>query len=411
MGSQAVGRRHWVVLACLVLAACGGMGRIEPETPEPRSSASVTDFLNPTATWTATVRPAATSTPGQTRTATPTNSPTATPTPVTWAHIDVENVARLELLTEMRYSDWDLVTALAWSPSSIGAVEVLAAAVGNAIFLYRAGDWSQLARLEVGALTPGLAISPDGQWLAAGSRDGWLRVWNLPALLAAPDAQIGPAWQVVAHRKGVNSLSFSPEGELLASGGNDAVARLWVLASGELLRTTVGGTYAVPMIAFTPDGKALGVVNGKMIRLREVSSARILGSFQADAPLFSLAFSPDGQLLAAGDNDNRVLVWETAQAYRSGMEEYPQPVVFSGHAGQAGNYRALIWQVVFSPDGSLLASAGGDGSVRIWDVRGNRSQMVTWHAAGVTSLGFSPDGRLLASGSLDHTLRIWGVRE
>ena len=77
-----------------------------------------------------------------------------------------------------------------------------------------------------------------------------------------------------AHKKGVNSLAFSPNGNLLATGGNDAVARVWDASSGENQSQMIGGTYAVPDIAFTPDGASLAVVNGEVVRLRDVASGR-----------------------------------------------------------------------------------------------------------------------------------------
>jgi WD40 repeat protein len=92
--------------------------------------------------------------------------------------------------------------------------------------------------------------------------------------------------------------------------GNDAVARFWDLTSGERVGQVVGGTFAIPSIAFLPDGKSLAIVNGNLIRLREVGSERITGTFQADDPLYSVAISPDGQTLAVGDSANQVLVWE-----------------------------------------------------------------------------------------------------
>ena len=311
---------------------------------------------------------------------------------------------------EIRFGEWELATALAWSPDG----EFLAIAAGNGVYLYRgqagmAGEWERLVDLRVEALTPGLAFSPDGLWLAAGSRDGMLRVWSLEAVLGGEQK---PAWQVQAHKKGVNSVHFSPLDGRLASGGNDAVARSWELASGKLLETTVGGTFAVPCILFTPDGQTLAVVNGQMIRLRQVGTRSIIGSFRAEKQLFSAAISPDGQMLAAGDNDNHVLLWEMAQAYRTGQEQYPEPVALTGHAGRTGNFRALVWQVVFSPDGNLLASAGGDGLVMLWDVRGRAPlAALVGHTAGVSGVAFRPDGRLLASTSMDQTVRFWGVLE
>ncbi len=81
---------------------------------------------------------------------------------------------------ELRYTPWELVMAVAWSPDGAN----LAVSAGDHIHLYRTDSWERITSLYVGALTHSLAFSPQGGWLAAGSRDGKLRLWKVADLLS-----------------------------------------------------------------------------------------------------------------------------------------------------------------------------------------------------------------------------------
>ena len=101
-------------------------------------------------------------------------TPAARSTPLL-SPLSLDNAAALVQLYQVSFSPWDLVMALAWSPDS----EMLAVSAGENIHLYRVSDWALLKTLRTGALTHSLAFSPDGGWLASGSRDGFLRAWQI----------------------------------------------------------------------------------------------------------------------------------------------------------------------------------------------------------------------------------------
>jgi WD40 repeat protein len=307
----------------------------------------------------------------------------------------------------IKFNPGEIVTALVWSPDG----SVLAVAAGDKVYLHDAQNFGRLGNFQVGSLTYSLAFSPAGDLLAAGSRDGLVRVWMYEDLISDPeDPGVGLLWVLEAHKKGVNSVAFSVHGKYLASGGNDAVVRLWDTETGAVAGTLIGGTYAVPAIAFDPSGELLAIVNGDVIRLRDIETQQIWGTIRAPTHLYGITYSPDGSRLVSSDINNNIYLWDPERAYRSGVEIYPEPLILRGHAGRENTYQALIWDVAFHPGGVWLASAGGDGSVRLWDiVSGTLINTISDHSAGVTSVAFNPDGSRLASGGLDGIVYVWEV--
>jgi len=188
---------------------------------------------------------------------------------------------------------------------------------------------------------------------------------NLSSLLS--ELQYDPALKIIpAHTDQVTSIVFSPDGKLLASGSDDLSIILWDTDSWEQ-------------------------VGEPLLGHQEGSSCR----YPCEGQITSLAFSPDGKLLASSGVDTTIRFWDPKTRKSIG-----EPL--TGH-------EELISQVAFSPDGLILASSSWDGTIRLWDPStGDQIGIpLSGHDYAVNTLAFNPDGSLLASADLGTSIIIW----
>lgn len=272
-----------------------------------------------------------------------------------------------------------------------------------------------------------IAISPDSRWLVSASHDTTIKIWSLQTKTLVQT--------LTGHRDRVTDVAISPTGQLLASASHDKLIRLWAMPNGTLQQTLSGHLHKINAIAFSPNGSILLSRSSRETRIWSVQTGRLLRSLadhRADTAR-AIAFSATGKVYAIGYLDGTIEVWNLASGQRlqtishqtggvTSVAFSPDGQLLASSIGRtlqlwdARTYTPLrtldhasdgSFSVAFSPDSQMLAS-GGDRDVTLWNPQtGQLLQRLFGHTNVIRTVAFSPNGSSLASGSQDKTIKIW----
>ncbi len=293
------------------------------------------------------------------------------------------NLRGADLASTKFADDFGGVIALAISPDG----EYLAAGADRDVVIWRTRDLQPHLVLHGHSHhVSAIAFAPNSGHLAGASLDGTLHVWDVAS------GQL--VHTILAERGTLRAIAFSPDGQYLVGAGEAQVIWVWNWPSADL-RSGLPTGDTVLGLAFTPTGELLASIGySGDLQCWDVEAQTLLYSLRGKgSQCQALTISADGALAVAGSQDNLIYVWDLRRRELSG--------VLKGHA-------AWILAAAISPDGVHVASAGADASVRMWDVRtGQLVRILEGHRGWVRALTFTHDGQDLVSGGYDQTVRIW----
>jgi WD40 repeat protein len=241
-----------------------------------------------------------------------------------------------------------------------------------------------------------LAFSPDGRVLAVagGGAEVWL--WDAEAATELAPLDVG------GGVSGARRFAFSGDGTRLAVGGHGDAITVWDWCARRRLAVLGGHPCGVTALALSADGARLASGDAAgWVKVWDVTTGRArahFGAYEREAPVTSLALTPDGELLAtASVFDRTVRLWDAC----SGAPRGTLPGMDAG-----------VFGLAFSPEGSVLAVALGDGTAVPWGIaRGTELGSIRPRSGSLRSIVFSGDGRVLATGAVDGSVRLWNMAD
>lgn len=249
-------------------------------------------------------------------------------------------------------------------------------------------------------------VSPDGELIASAGQDGTVKIWNRAGQLLASipeesphDTEGGSIWE------SINAIEFSPDGTKIAFPNrqdiqfldNDGNTLKTLRYSGE--EPSLAGL-GIHTIKFSLDGKNIAYGgNDYEVRL-ETTDGNSIAVLSHETAVKDISFSSDNSVIATTSLGGIVKIWDRKgnllnqlQHFRSDEIDYDRKI--------------FLESASFSPVDDIIASAGGDGSVKLWKIDGTPIQEFNAHDEGIKSINFNSEGNIIITASRDNTVKLW----
>ena len=283
--------------------------------------------------------------------------------------------------------------------------------------VYQADTLEEIFYIETDNPVISLAFSPNGESLAMGLVDNTAKLWNasdgaLLKTLGDPFKEVIYVASFLPVSGGVTSVAFSPDGSLFASGSSDGKVSLWQISDGSLVRTWKNPSGRVTAVFFSPDGETFFSGSGSgNVYMVQVADGKQLRAFSSGHVIVDAAISADGKTLAVYDNQfavaGNLILWN--------VEDGKELIKIKAVEGYTGDD---ITSLAFSPDGQYIAAGWKGYSAKLWNVASGSLQSTLedlqpkgeMYYYSSFALAFSADSQaMLLAGS--NVIGVWDVHE
>ncbi len=245
-------------------------------------------------------------------------------------------------------------------------------------------------RIQSDTLPDSSAFSPDGNWLASGNSDGSLRLWN---------TKTGKLRRkLIGHKGFINDIEFSPDGKSLASGGDEGIVLVWNLKTYTQKAFLAERIGSITCVSFSRDGSLLAAGNkdGNIHLFEATTGNSTMTLTEHPEDIYQVLFSPKGDKLASSSWDGSVRLWDI-------------------HTGKTimtlSTIKELLWrELLFTNNGRLIAIRGGYEHIHLWDVtNGQYEKILMGHTSFSGDISLSADKTTLASAGGDGSILVWDL--
>jgi len=245
--------------------------------------------------------------------------------------------------------------------------------------------------------------------LPSGSQPVYVVAWNLVGdkiasanyngTIQVRDASTGRLLQEMTSDLGaVSGLLWSPNSQyVISSAGETGTLQVWEVISGTLIDQNPDGSLG--QMLWSPDGTLLLSASGMAVVISDAATYEVISSFEMPegvgygGEVTSVAWHPDGTIVASGSLNGQVRLWDVKTGEM--LDEFR-----GNYARVMGSFETAVRGVHFSPDGSQLTSVSADGTIRTWDIETGRVLTASKMDEHIFAVAWSADGCQLAYGKI-----------